>query len=258
MLVAPNDDLKNFNKSNRYQQINLKETILKGLIDEAKADLKSELQDDLSYRAFIDKEAEVIKEVTEKVNEKYKIKPKKTLLYLDSEQLHILCSILFDVKDYKEMKNQFLMSESNTMDEGTFDKVIGVHDFSISSVLKPLLTKNLATLKAYNLLNEENINYLGKDKIKDFFTRLVKLIKLQDTLLTTEVLKNDVNRLQKICDTKLEAITQKSSYKCSCWQPKAAFLKEQGLTNREILIELDDDSITYNALTSFLKRSLSK
>lgn len=258
MLVETNDDLKNFNELNRYQQISWKKTILKGLLDEAKADLKSELQDDLSYRAFIDKEAEVIKEVTEKFDEEYKVKPKNKLLYLDPEQLHILCSILFDVKDYKEMKNQFLMLKSNTMDEGTFDKVLGVHDLSISSILKPLLIKNLATLKVYNLLNEENINYLGKDKIKDFFTRLVKLIKLQDTLLTTEVLKNDVSRLQKICNTKLEDITQKSSYKCSCWQPKAIFLKKKGLTNKEILIELDDDSITYNALTSFLKRSLSK
>lgn len=257
MLVETNDDLKKFNELNRYQQISLRKTILKDLIDEAKADLKSELQDDLSYRAFNEKEAEVIKEVTKKVNEKYKIKPKDKLPYLDSEQLYILCSILFDVKDYKEMKYQFLMSESNTIDEDTFDKVLSVHDFYISSVLKPLLTEKLATLKVYNLLNDENINYLGKDKIKDFFTRLVKLIKLQDILLTVKDLKNDVSRLQNICNTKLEAITQKSSYKCSCWQPKAILLKKAGLTNKEILIELDD-CITYSALTSFLNRALSK
>lgn len=258
MLVKTDENLETFNSLNRYEQKIFKEKILKELLTEALADLKSELQDDLSYRAFIEKEVEVTKKLTKEVNEKYIIKSKEKLPYLDSEQLNILCSILFDVKDYKEMKNQFLMSESNTMDEDTFDKVLSFHDVTVSSTLKPLLSKNLATLKKYNLLHKENINYLGKDKIKDFFTRLVKLIKLQDVLLTTEVLKSDVSRLQKICNTKLEAVTQKSSYKCSCWQPKAIFLKKKGLTNKEILTELDDDSITYNALTSFLKRSLSK
>lgn len=258
MLVKTNDDLKSFNNLNRYQQKKFKNNILRELIDDAKADLKSQRQDELSYRKFKEWEGEIIKKITKDVDEKYKIKPKEKLPYLDSEQLCKLCSILFDVKDYKKMKNEFLMLDSSTMDEDTFDKVLSVHDESISSVLKPLLSQNLATLRAYNLLNDSNVKYLGKDKIKDFFTRLVKLIKLKDTLLTTETLKSEVIRLQKVCNTKLETITQKPSYKCSCWQPKAILLKSGGLTNQQILDMLGDDRVTYHALAAVFRRDKKK
>lgn len=258
MLVDTNDDLKTFNNLNRFQQKAFKSRILKESIDEAKAKIKPELQDELSYRAFKDMEDEIIKKITKEVNEKYQIKPNEKLPYLDTEQLLELCSIFFDVKDYSEMKKKFLMSDSNNMDEDTFDKVINVHDSSIPSLLKPLLSRNLGTLRAYNLLSKENINYLGKDRIKDFFTRLKKLIKLQDLLLTIDDLRNDVNRLEKISNSKLEAATQKSSYKCSCWNRKALYLKQCRLTNKEILKQLNDESITSSALSSFLNRKLSK
>jgi hypothetical protein len=258
MIVSTNDELEHFNNLNRFQQKSYKSKLLKNLIDNAKAEIKPELQDELSYRAFKDMENGIIKKITEKVNETYQIKPIEKLPYLNTEQLLELCSILFDIKDYSEMKKKFLMSDSNNMDEDVFDKVITVHDSSISSLLKPMLSKNLGTLKKYNLLSTENINYLGKDRVKDFFTRLIKLIKLQDLLLTIDDLRNDVKRLQKISNSKIEAETHKSSYKCSCWNRKALYLKQCGLSNKEILKQLNDERISSSALSSFLNRMLSK
>jgi len=261
LIINNSDDYeptRHFDTLNRYQQrLFIKKKISEDF-ENAKKDLEEAYGDKLLHSEFKSKEKELESSIKEAINANYKIKPKEPKKYLDIEQIGYLIKLTIELSSFSEAKQDFCSQKNTNFNEDELHNALQVNDLNLSFHFNRLKTEvKLNQLKKFKILHVGTSNYLCKDKVQDFFTRLEKLVKLADSLNELSKLKHKSlqdEKMQPVKDFALEKSKKyiNIGYKCNCWQPEASALKDAGFKNIDILEELNDDRITSDALKSFL------
>jgi hypothetical protein len=251
------ESIRYFNTLNRFQQRKFIENKISDELDNAKRELEETYGDKLLHSDFKSKENELESNIKQTIIAKYKIKPKEPKKYLDIEQMGCLIKLTIELSSFSEAKQDFCSQKNMNFNEDELYKALQVNDLNLSFHFNRLKSEvKLNPLKQFKILHVGTSNYLCKDKVNDFFTRLEKLVKLADSLNELSKLKHkglQDEKMQPLKDFALEKSEKyiNIGYKCNCWQPEASALKDAGFKNIEILKELNDDRITSDALKSF-------
>lgn len=269
MLINNSDDydhrtdhdhepIRHFDTLNRYKQKLFIDDKIKEYIENAKYELEKNHGEKLSYNAFKSKEEELERSIIQAIRSEFKLKPKKFKKYLNMQQIEVLIKLTVELSSFSEAKKNFCSQTHMHFDEEELHIALQVNDPHLSHSFNNLKAEvKLEHLKKFNLLHVGTSNYLCKDKVHDFFTRLEKLVKLADSLDELSVLQHKNLQDEKVQPLKYLALEKSEQYidigyKCNCWQPEASALKDAGFKNIDILKELNDDRITSDALKSFL------
>jgi hypothetical protein len=260
-LIIKNSDeyesTRYFDTLNRYQQGKFIENKISDDLENAKKDLEEAYGDKLLHSEYKSKEKELENFIKQTIIAEYKLKPKESKKYLNIEQIGYLIKLTVELSSFSKAKQDFCSQTNMNFNEDELHNALQVNDQNLSFSFKKLkLEEKLTPLKQFKILHVGTSNYLCKDKVHDFFTRLEKLVKLADSLNELSKLKHKVlqdEKMQPIKDFALEKSEKyiNIGYKCNCWQPKASALKDTGFKNIDILRELNDDRVTSDALKSF-------